>query len=405
MHEMGLQHDLDQQVHYVLAVCYALLGRCKSLQNIFRDAYLAPGSVRVGAASLPDDVRQRIQAVVRSRDRFQVQQELDATLGRFEPPAKVLPLLQEACRHWVGKGVTLLRRQGNDGLVQFLQEVDYWLKKYRKRSVRWVRHFLNLFAYECKAAFCTCYANAWAGLIPWLRENRGLDPLSERFLRFWHNQNQPVEIPHGQTPGGILYPTHRGMLVAEADANGRLAPHFLSLQTEQIGPTHVRDVFSGQVLSLHPTSSIFMRDAALCAVAGRFFASPAYDLVLGRGQAALCGPYWDLVGALLSTAHLYRQALDDQGRRRGARQRPGSAAEAAAVAAVNQSDAGLLEDFAAARGLRCPGCKGRLALRKYAPASEGADHFDADFQCPACAAPARHAIQRAELEGWLLAQG
>jgi hypothetical protein len=267
-----------------------------------------------------------------------------------------------------------------------------------------VRHFLNLFGYECKAAFYTCYANAWVGLIPWLRANRGLDPLSERFLRFWHNQNQPVEAPHGQTPGGILYPTHRGLLVAEADGNGGLVCRSLRTRTEHIGPTHVRDVFSGQVLSLHPLSAFFMKDPGLCAIAGRFFTSAAYDLVLGRGQATLCGPYWDLIGAILSAARLYRRALDDQCRRRGTRQRPGSAAEAAAVAAVNQSDAGFLEDFAAARGLRCPGCKGRLGLRKYAPASEGADHFDADFQCPACAAPARHAIQRAELEGWLLAQ-
>jgi hypothetical protein len=61
MHEIGLHHDLDQQVHYVLAVCYALLGRCKSLQKVYRDAYLAPDSVRVDCPSLPEAVRQRMQ--------------------------------------------------------------------------------------------------------------------------------------------------------------------------------------------------------------------------------------------------------------------------------------------------------------------------------------------------------
>jgi hypothetical protein len=253
VHEMGLQHDPDQQVHYVLAVCYSLLGRCKGQQHVYRDAYLAPDSVRVGADSLPDDVRQRIRDVVHSRDRFQVQQELDAALGRSEPPAKVMPLLQEACRRWVGKGVALLRRQGKDGLEQFLRETDSWLARYRKRGGHaWVRRFLDLFTYECKAAFYTCYANAWVGLIPWLCAHRGLDQLSERFLRLWHNQNQPIEIPHGRTPGGVLYPTQRGMLVAEADGNGGLTCQSLSLRTEHIGPTHVRDVFSGQRLLIPP---------------------------------------------------------------------------------------------------------------------------------------------------------
>src|SRR5262245_13395519 len=41
MHASRLQHDLDQQVHYVLAVCYGLLSRCKGLQGVYRDAYLA----------------------------------------------------------------------------------------------------------------------------------------------------------------------------------------------------------------------------------------------------------------------------------------------------------------------------------------------------------------------------
>ncbi len=98
------------------------------------------------------------------------------------------------------------------------------------------------------------YANAWVGLIPWLREHRGLDTVSERFRRFWHNQNQPIEIPHGRTPGGISYPTHHSALVAKGDGNGGLTCQTLRMRTEHIGPTHLRDAFSGQVLSLHPLS-------------------------------------------------------------------------------------------------------------------------------------------------------
>src|SRR5262249_35008521 len=163
-----------------------------------------------------------------------------------------------------------------------------------------------------------------------------LDPVSERFLRFWHMQNQPVELP-----------------------DGRVLP----------------DVFSGQVLSLHPLSGFFMKDSSLCAIAGRFFGSEAHDRALRGGDGKGCPEYWALIGAILSAAHLYRQALDDQGGRRGTRRNSSRPVEAAAVGAVNQSDAGFLEDFAAARGLRCPACDGPLRLRTYVPAAEGAQQF------------------------------
>jgi hypothetical protein len=401
MQDMGLWHELDQQVHYVLAVCYALVGRCKSLQDVYRDAYLAPGTVQVDATSLPDDVRQRIQEVVHSRDRSQVQRELDAALGRFEPPARVMPLLQTACRRWVGRGVSLLRQQGNDGVEQFVREVDYWLAKCRKKGGHvWVRHFLNLFAYECKAAFYTCYCNAWIGLIPWLRENRGLDLLSERFLRFWHTQNQPIEIPHGQTPGGILYPTSQGMLVAEADGKGQYVSHFLHVRTEQIGPTHVRDLFSGQVLSLHPLSAFVMKDRALCAIAGRFFASDAYDLALGRGLATLCSAYWDLVGAILAAAHMYRQALDQQAQRRGSRQRAG-AEKIASVTTSAVSEGFLLEEFAKSRKLLCPSCGGALRCRGYHPVKPGEEGCVVDYACGACGRDVPRTLGFADLKDGL----
>jgi hypothetical protein len=401
MQEMGLHHDPDQQVHYVLALCYALMGRCKSLQDVYRDAHLGRNFTDVEDASLPDDARQRINKVVQSRDRFQVQQELDAVLGRFEPPARVLPLLQEACRHWVGQGVTLMRREGNDGLERFLEAVDCWLARYRKKGGHaWVRRFLNLFAYECKAAFHTCYANAWVGLIPWLREHRGLDPVSERFLRFWHNQGQPIEIPHGQTPGGIIYPTTQGMVFTETDGNGGRTSHLLRFQTERIGPTHVRDVFSGQVLSLHPLSGFFMKDPALCAIAGRFFVSGAHELALGRGLATLCGTYWDLVGAILAAAHLYRQALDRQAAGRGTRQRRG--AEAAASTPNGVSEAMLLEEFASSRKIRCTDCSGALRLRRYHPAGSDEDNFAADYACRRCGRDVPCTISRSDLERWLL---
>jgi hypothetical protein len=342
--------------------------------------------------------------VVRSRDRFRVQQELDAVLGRFEPPVEVMPRLQEACRHWGGEGVCRLRQHGEDGLQQFLRDLQYCLARYRKRSGRWLRHFLNLFAYECIVAFYTCYANAWVGLIPWLRENRGLHFLSEHFLRFWHNQNQPVEIPHDQMPAGIRYPSRQGVQVAEVDGTaGRTSPR-LSPQIEQLSPSHVRDVFSGHLLSLHPLSCFFMKDAALCAIAGRFFASAEYDLALERGHAALCGPYWDLVGAILSAAHLYRQALDRQSQTRRSHQR-GGAEEAARSEAIGASHALLLEDFAAVNKLRCPACGGPLQLLRYHPVGPGGENFPAEYACRSCSRNVPLTIDRSDLEGWLRSAG
>jgi hypothetical protein len=75
-----------------------------------------------------------------------------------------------------------------------------WLKKLRKRGGQdRTRLFINMFSYECKVSFYLCYACAWLGLIPWLVANQGLDPMTERFLRFWHYQNQPTEDPSAPT--------------------------------------------------------------------------------------------------------------------------------------------------------------------------------------------------------------
>jgi hypothetical protein len=400
MQEMGHWDELDQQVHYVLAVSYALATRCKRLQAVYRDAHLAPRAIDVKAASLPDDVRQCIRETVQSRDRFRVQEVLDQTLGRFEPPSRMMPLLQEAHRRWVGKGVALMRHYGNDGLERFLMEVDYWLSKYRKRSDRWVRHFINLFAYECKAAFYRCYANTWIALIPWLRENRGLDLVSERFLRFWHYQNQPIEIPHGRTLGGILYPTLHGVTALEQGPGAVLVPQTLIRQTERIGPTHARDVFSGQILGLHPLSGFFMKDPAMRAIAGNFFATEAHDMAFKEGHVQFCSEYWDLVGAILSAAAMYRQALDRQFQERGVHSREGGEA-AVANTATEYSDATMLEDFAAVRGYQCTACQGGLRLRRYSPAGPDNQSFVAVFACSSCNREESITIDRDSLIDWL----
>lgn len=384
MQSSGLSQDLDQQIHYVTAVCYALVSNCKSLQATFKDAFLAPKALK-DTQPVSATVQQRVQEIVTSRNRFRVQQEFDQVLGKFEPPTRLLPLLQEAFRSWVGNGVVQMRQHGNDGLETFLGEVESWLKKYRKKSNQWVRHFINLFAYECKVSFYRCYANTWVDLIPWLKQHRALDEISERFLRFWHNQNQPIEIPHGRTIGGLYYPTHGRATVIKGNRRGRRTRESVTWENPHLGPTHVKDVLSGQVLSLHPLSAFFMQDPESCAVAGKFFASDSYTQVMGKGQVKFCPDYWDLVGAILMNAYRYRQALDLQPHQRRTRGGQARETEETAKEGNELSEKGMLEDFAAYRNLRCPTpqCTGNLQFKRLYP-GENEDERIAKFNCSKC---------------------
>jgi hypothetical protein len=259
--------------------------------------------------------------------------------------------------------VALLRQCGVDGLEQFLREVDHWLARYRKKGgQRRVRQFINLFAYACKTSFYRCFANVWIDLIPWLRLHRGLDDVSERFLRFWHMQTQPVELP---------------------------------------GDEVIPNVFREQVLSLHPLSAVFMTDPALCAIAGRFFASDAHDRVFRDGDAADCPEYWDLLGAILSAAHQYSRAYDRQIANRGRPRTGGLGPEAATVVTGEFSDLGLLTDFAASRGWRCPACRGPIRCTAFHPAADPEGPARAAFRCPPCARDVSHTLDYAALLGWI----
>jgi DNA-directed RNA polymerase subunit RPC12/RpoP len=226
-----------------------------------------------------------------------------------------------------------------------------------------------------------------------------LDPLSARFLGFWHNQNQPIEVFHGQTKGGILYPTQQGMVVVK-DQGRKRARQSITIKTERIGPNHVRDVFSGQVLSLHPLSGFFMKDPALCAIAGRFFTSKTAVRGITPGQVERCGDYWDLVGAILGAAHLYRQALDRQADARGVRQREG-AERVAAVGPLDYGESSILEAFAEARQIRCPACGGKLIYDKYHPAEAGASTFQVEYTCNSCKRPVPISVDATDFVPWL----
>jgi hypothetical protein len=364
MQLQGLGRDPIQIQQLLLATSYALVSGDKGLQHVYRDAYLAPGATNPVDASLPEAARERIQAVVRNRDREQVCLALSKVLGRVDIAAEEFPVMRQTFDGILQHGVALVQQRGEDGLEEFLARLDRWCAKRRKKGGQgWQRRFLNAFAYEVKVSFYRCYANVWIDLIPWLRQHHQLDDLSDRFLRFWHMQNQPQELPDG----GVI-----------------------------------PDVFSGQVLALHPLSGFFMKDPALCAIAGRFFASSAYESVMATGRAEGSAEYWDLIGAILTAVCLYRQALEEQEQKRGARLRQGQDWDWIDSPAANRSPEGLLEELVASQGLRCPKCQGALRVLSYGPAASDAEAADIHFRCRSCSSELCHQIGRAELERALL---
>lgn len=395
--------ELEQQMHYVTAQCYPLVCRNKTLQSVYRDSYLRPDRAGRSNASVPDDVRKRIGSIVKDRNSNRVRQELDGILGRFDVPPKALPPLQEAFRNWVGRGVTLMRQEGINGLEQFLAEVADWLEKYRKKGGHvWVRHFINLFAYECKVSFYRCFANAWIDLIPWLKEHRGLDPLSERFLRLWHNQNQPVEIPHGRTAGGVLYPTRAGAAILTPGDSGGSHRRQFDWETEQIGPTHLRDAFNGLVLSLHPLSGFIMQDRAMCAIAGIFFAMDDYDEVAHSGRLGQKAEYWNFIGVILLAAHQYRMAVETQAENRGRRrQLGGETSDAIPRDDAPPSESTIWEDYAVDHKLVCPSCQKELSFdRRVSPAIRSKT-ATVHYRCTECGERVEERVCEADLASWL----
>jgi hypothetical protein len=395
MREIGCFDHPDQQLHFVLARAYRLIARQKGVQSVFRDAFVETRYAQHGEDALPDDLRERVKDVVQSRNRARLAQEFDDVLEHRELPVTLEPFIREAFRRWAVNGVVALRGHGTAGVDEFLEKAGYWLKKFRKRSAPWIRHFLNLFAYEAKVAFYTCYANAWLGLIPWLREHRDLDDVGERFLRTWHYQNQPVEAPPGRTLSGLFVPLSHGAIAAARNGDGVHSLQAIEHLSEPLGTTRLRDVFRGQVLALHPLSAFFMKDAELCAVAGRFFGGPAHDFVFRRGGADLSPEYWDLIGAILSAAHLYRRAVDRQQRRTGR-----APLSRDSVPAEDRSAAGLLEEYAGLKGIRCS-CGG--ALRANIDALEHtATHAILAWICTGCHRPSKTSADWDEMSEWLL---
>lgn len=354
MRTRGWHRDPDQLDHLLLATSYAVLSGSKAAHQVFRDAHLAPGATKPTEEALTDATRRQIRKAVAGRDRAWVGHELDVIFDAPAPlPVTEAVVMRQTFDGILAHGRELVREHDVEGARQFVGMVDAWASAKRKKGNQgWLRDFLNRFSYQCKVAFYACYANAWIDIIPVLRRDHGLDSVSERFLRFWHVQNQPAET----------------------------------------------DVFRGQVLSLHPLSGFFMQDRALLAVAGRFFGTNAHARVFECGEVNV-PEYWNLVGAILTAGHQYRQALDRQAARRGAGATVAQWGEPAADGDVRSAN-GLLEDFATAQGIRCPRCGGALRLGSIPTAAPGLD-ARATFVCAPCRRKVPVVLREAEIRAWV----
>jgi hypothetical protein len=395
MRHRGLDRDLDQQVHLVLARCYPLVCQSKSLQDVYLDAHLAAfdDAESYSPPALPTDAQDAIRAAVAGRDRAGVTKFLDEVFERQAPPAREMPAFQEAFRHWAGNGVVALRKDDLDWraepgshLARWLHQVEGELAKYRRRGGQpRVRRFANMFSYEAKVSFYTCYSNAWVDLIPWLQAHRDLDSVSERFLRLWSCQNQPVELHRGGTPGGLVDPSLPG----------------ISWRVPRPGPPALPDAFAGQVLGLHPLSTFVMHDPALLALIGRFLAAPEFGAVVATRRAEESAAYWGVVQAVLTAAALYRQQRQATEEGRGTRTCAGEATQSVRSSAEMLPEGRAFEEYAAARKLRC-GCGSPLHYRGHQSSPGADDRVRVRYGCPACERTQTHTVTEEALREVLL---
>lgn len=337
----GLFDDDHELTILLLAMCYPMVAADKSLHKIYRSAHLRDGFVDWDNISLPDDIQARIKSVVESRNREIVRAELDqlfrpSVLSR-ENAAKV----EEECRRIIAEGIRQTRKHGFAAMIIFADVMQVWLQESRRRGGNDL--MLNHISYLFKAAFYLCYANFWVSLVRWLKEHRGLDPISERLLRIWHMQNQP-------------YLDTSGILVC--------------------------DVFGGQVLALHPLSGFLMKDKSLLASIGKHLKS-AGSKGSTPSQTIQDDDYWKMIDAILTAAHLYRRALDTQQQQRGRRDLHGVEGLAAAQTASEAQINTLIEQIAGILDLRCDGCGEVLEFVNFHP-TDVQQSAVFDFRCRLC---------------------
>jgi hypothetical protein len=371
----GEARELDNEFNLVLAECYPLVNTARAVQDIYLDAHLHPTADREYVIAeedgirrvrsdrtylLPEDECQRLRGIARTRDINQIRAELESLFLGELPPQEELPAYQEAARAWLGNGAIALRREGREGLRRYTGEIDEWIRSLRRRgNLDRVRMFLNMFSYECKVAFYTCYCSAWVAILRWLAENREPNTTGERFMRIWHHQNRASDA----------------------------------------GEVH-RDVFCGQVLAIHPLSAVVLSSPEHLAVIGNWLGHRDYETLYASNRFGQCDEYWDFVATILIAAHEYDRSRRRWDERRGQPTR--AASDRLPAQARDDSVASarvLFEDFAAARGLHCPRCSGPLDYVRYETPPDGSSGVAVSFRCRSCGEQTTVPVERGDVAG------
>ena len=333
IHQAGYWDDLHEKELFLSATCYQLMTSSKGMQDCFRDSFLKEGRTKPKELSISEASRKQIVRMVRERDINIFRKEMNSILRDDVLPERLLPLYQMAYQNWIGKGISVL--QDPNLFEKYLEEIDMWMHRFRKKSGnQHVRRFLNMFAYETKMSFYTCYTAVWMAIITTLKQIHSLDPISERFLRFWHAQDR-----------------------TDGESNEEL-------------------VFGGQIYALHPLSGFCMKDDHFMTVAGRFFGTPAHECI--QQSTTDCQEYWDLMGSILSAAHLYRVGWDVQ---RNSRSKP-QTSEVNEKQEIGEAMQHILE--MAIEKTSCSKCKRELELVPDPPKQIDDESFEIRLHCAHC---------------------
>lgn len=301
---------------WLLALCYPIVCDDKSIQKIYNDAHFSPKFKSRMVDELSDDLREQISKVVDSKDFDRVQQFLDVSFNRENDLKESVDKYQEEFGDLMYKGKKLVLTQLNDGILNFRNEVKAFIRKIRRRSGNNCgRTFINILSYNFKFAYYGCYSAVWNALIPWIRENRGLDRSSEAFLRLWHNQNRTIIIPDGKTLADVQ------SVPLDFLDNDPFYEKAKKMVYEGFGnpkkdPMETRDVFNGQILALHPLSIFFMNDTGLLNIAGQFFFSQDCENAFKNGLSYECKSYTNLLKCILQASLKYKISREKERQKR-----------------------------------------------------------------------------------------
>ena len=266
---------------------------------------------------------------------------LVALLGTPKPPLPERFVHFRTMTGYLAHGRELIQMRGALGAEQFVGKLDQYSKKmWRRGGSSWIPMFLKRFAYHCKVQYYACVEEVWSALIPILQRDHDLDECGARFLRFW-NMQSPIPMPMGRTGS---------------------------------------DLFFGQLLAFHSMSWVFMMDPAFCAIAGEYFSSGPTRRVKQKNPAQNAA-LWNLLGAILTAAHQYKNGLERQ------YVRPllqGDVSQAITPAITIESELFVLDDYASIQGIRCQSCGNTLSCESYRAQPRDGVLASASFRCNRC---------------------